>query len=91
MCTLRSIQSGCPLLRGGVKPNIFLSQCLNKTHLNVFTTAAKNKFDQVLETGHCSFSCSSGNVEYYTVKKQTGHILHGTVTAGHRFVFFTYL
>lgn len=44
-----------------------------------FTTAAKNKFDQPLETGHGSFGCSSGNVEYYTVKKQTGHILHGTV------------
>lgn len=38
----------------------------------VFTPAAENKFDHHLGTGHCSFSCPSGNVEYYTVKNQTG-------------------
>lgn len=60
----------------------------------VFTPAAENKFDHHLETGHCSFSCPSGNVEYYTVKKQTGLIQHGilcAVTAGHQFVFVMYI
>lgn len=36
MCALHSTRSGCLLLLGGVKLNIFLSQCLNKTHLNGF-------------------------------------------------------